>query len=298
MNISQQLKGILITTLGVIILSPDALLIRLLHADTWTVVFWRGLVFGLGICILMFLIYRKDTIKQFKKIGKAGVLIGLIFGFSSIFFTIAVQNTSISNTLVIISTSPAFAALFSWIYLKEKVPLRTWITMLVIFLAIATILLNGFQTGGTFGNLSALGTAILIAVSFTFTRKHKEINMVPAMAISGVVAITISSIVAISTKSSLVLETDAVPYLILAGFVVTIAFALITLGPRYITAPEVSLIMPLETVLGTYLGWIFLSEIPANLTIIAGIIVILALGIHAWLSLQVDKNPLSKSGNK
>ncbi|MEE9325720.1 MAG: DMT family transporter [Cocleimonas sp.] len=291
MNISQQLKGILITTLGVIILSPDALLIRLLHADTWTVVFWRGLVFSLGICILMLIIYRRNTFQQFKKIGKPGIAIGLIFGFSSIFFTTAVQNTSISNTLVIISTSPAFAALFSWIYLKEKVPLKTWVTMFIIFFTISAILYNGFQVGGTFGNISALGTAILIAVSFTFTRKYKETNMVPAMAISGVVAITVSSIVAVFSHSSLTLETDAIPYLIIAGFVVTIAFALITLGPRYITAPEVSLIMPLETVLGTYLGWIFLNEIPSNLTIMGGIVVILALSVHAWLSLKANKYP-------
>jgi drug/metabolite transporter (DMT)-like permease len=294
MNISQQLKGILITTLGVIILSPDALLIRLLHADTWTVVFWRGLVFGLGICILMFIIYRRNTFQQFEKIGKPGIAIGLIFGFSSIFFTTAVQNTSISNTLVIISTSPVFAALFSWIYLKEKVPFRTWLTMFIIFIAIAAILYNGFQVGGTFGDISAMGTAILIAISFTFTRKYKEVNMVPAMAISGIVAITVSSIVAISTHSSLKLEADAIPYLIIAGFVVTIAFALITLGPRYITAPEVSLIMPLETVLGTYLGWIFLKEIPSNLTIIGGVVVILALAIHAWLSLKANKYPPGK----
>lgn len=289
MNISQQLKGILITTLGVIILSPDALLIRLLHADTWTVVFWRGLVFGIGICILMLIIYRQNTFRQFIKIGKPGIAIGLIFGFSSMFFTTAVQNTSISNTLVIISTSPAFAALFSWIYLKEKVQLRTWVTMFIIFIAIAAILYNGFQVGGTLGDLSALGTAILIAVSFTFTRKYKEINMVPAMAISGVVAITVSSVVAVVTNNSLKLESDAIPYLILAGFVVTIAFALITLGPRYITAPEVSLIMPLETVLGIYLSWIFLNEIPSKLTIIGGIVVILALAIHAWLSLSANK---------
>ena len=43
LNMSDHLKGLLITTLGVLILSPDALLIRLLHADTWTVIFWRGI---------------------------------------------------------------------------------------------------------------------------------------------------------------------------------------------------------------------------------------------------------------
>ena len=283
-NMSQHLKGLLITTLGVLILSPDALLIRLLNADTWTVVFWRGLAFSIGTTLIMLLIYRKDTIKQFIKIGKPGLIIGVIFGFSSLFFTAAIQNTSIANTLVIVSTSPAFAALFSWIFLKEKIHIRTFITMIIIFAAIAMIMWNSLKADGFWGDLSAVGTSILIAISFTFTRKHKETNMVPAMALSGIISACVAAIIATSTHAALSLATESIPYLILAGIVVSTAFALITLGPRYITAPEVSLIMPLETVFGSYLGWFFLSEKPATVTLIGGVIIILTLIMHTWIS--------------
>ena len=282
----QHLKGILITTLGVIILSPDALLIRLLYADTWTVVFWRGFVFSIGTILLMLLMYKKNTLQQFKKIGKPGLLIGVIFGFSSLFFTAAIQNTSISNTLVIIGTSPMFAALFSWIFLGEKIRLRTWVAMLIIFGAIIAIMSNSAQQGGFWGDLSAFGTAIMMAVSFTLTRRHKEINMVPAMALSGMIAVIIAAPVLLSIGGTFALAPKAIPYLIIAGVIVTLAFALITLGPRYMPAPEVSLIMPLETVLGSYLGWIFLNEKPAMLTLIGGFIVISTLSVHAWLSLK------------
>lgn len=286
LKISQHLKGILITTLGVIILSPDALLIRLLNADTWTVVFWRGLVFSIGISILMLVIYRGNTIKQFIKIGKPGLLIGLIFGFSSLFFTTAIQNTSIANTLVIISTSPMFAALFSRVFLKERISSITWISMVVITVAIIIIMSSSFDGSGLWGDLSACGTAILMAVSFTLTRRHKDINMVPAMALSGLVGATIAGVVISSTAGTFHLAAEVIPYLILAGFVVTLAFALITLGPRYMPAPEVSLIMPLETVLGSYLGWLFLNEKPSTFTLVGGIIVIITLTIHSWLSLK------------
>lgn len=297
--ISQHLKGILITTLGVVILSPDALLIRLLNADTVTVVFWRGLVFSIGITLLMLLMYRGLTFQQFKKIGKPGLLIGLIFGFSSLFFTASVQNTSIGNTLVIISTSPIFAAIFSWYYLGEKVHKRTMIAIVIVLLAIVMIMSNSFfndgvgdgfktggSTGGFWGDVSALGTAVLMAISFTLTRKYKETNMVPAMALSGLVAVVIAGSMSAAAASSLRLEQEVIPYLVLSGFVITGAFALITLGPRYIPAPEVSLIMPLETVLGSYLGWIFLSEKPPILTLIGGFIVILTLSVNAKLSLK------------
>ncbi len=283
---SDHLKGILITTLGVIILSPDALLIRLLNTDTWTAVYWRGIAFSIGILILMLLMYRQNTVKQFKKIGKAGLLIGLIFGFSSFCFTASVQNTSIANTLVIISTSPAFASLFSWLFLKEKVHLRTWVAMAIIFAAIILIVSKSFGSGSLVGDLFALGTSVFMAISFTLTRHHKHINMVPAMVISGFVAAIGAAIIISQTTESYALSDAAIPYLILGGAVVTIAFALITLGPRYISAPEVSLIMPLETVMGAYLGWVFLSEEPSKMTMIGGFIILLTLFTHAWLSLK------------
>jgi len=292
-QISQHLKGILITTLGVLILSPDALLIRLLNTDTWTAVFWRGLAFSGGVIIIMLLMYRQNIFKQFKKIGKAGLLIGLIFGLSSLCFTASIQNTNISNTLVLISTSPVFSSLFSWFFLKEKVHARTLIAMIVIFAAIALIMSNSYTTDGFLGDLAALGSAVFIATSFTLTRRHKEVNMVPAMAISGVVSALIAALVIGQTAGSFHLDQEVIPYLILGGLVISTAFALITLGPRYISAPEVSLIMPLEIVFGSYLGWFFLAEKPSSTTIIGGIIVISTLTIHAWLSLKKNKLNLS-----
>lgn len=288
MHISDHLRGILLTTAGVVILSPDAILIRFLKADTLTVIFWRGIVFAIGIVILMLLLYRKDTVKQFIKVGKSGLLIGFVFGLSTLCFTYAIQNTSISNTLVIYSTSPMFAALFSWVFLKEKIKLITWVAMFIITGAIMAIMSNSLGSTGFLGDIGALGTSIFSAISFTITRRYKEVNMIPAMAISGLVVVIIVIPFITITGTTLLLLPSVIPYLILGGITVTIAFALITLGPRYMPAPEVALILPLETVLGSYLGWIFLKEEPTILTIFGGIVVIATLCIHAWLSLQND----------
>ncbi len=293
MQISDHLKGILLTTAGVIILSPDAILMRLLNADTWTILFWRGITFSFGITLLMFLMYRRDTIRQFMKIGKPGIIMGIIFSLSTLCFTVAIQNTSISNALVIISTSPMFGALFSWIFLKEKIKVITWIAMLVIFAAIVTIMSNSFASGGLLGDISAFGTSIFMATSFTITRRYKAVNMVPAMAISGVMATLIAIPLIITSTDSFLLSSNAIPYLIATGVFVTIAFALITLGPRYMPAPEVGLIMPLETVLGSYLGWLYLKEEPSLLTLVGGVVVIVTLIIHALLSLKKQKTNTS-----
>ncbi len=283
---SQHLKGLLITILGVFILSPDALLIRLANSDTWTILFWRGLLFSFGIFLVILLTYRNTTLQQFKNIGKRGIVLGFLFGLSTIFFVTGVQYTSIANALVIISTSPVFAALLSWAFLKEKTNLRTWITMFVIIGATSAIMLNSFKHGGFWGDMSALATSVLLAINFTITRQAKDINMIPAMAIAGLTTTAISAIVIAFTTSPLLLEAQAIPYLWMMGLVTTLAFSLITLGPRYMPAADVGMIMPLETVFGAYLAWVFLSEAPSNHVVIGGGVIMFTLIIHAWFTLR------------
>jgi drug/metabolite transporter (DMT)-like permease len=283
---SQHLKGLLITLLGVFILSPDALLIRLANSDTWTILFWRGLLFAFGIILIILIIYRRATFQQFRKIGKRGILLGILFGLSTIFFVTGVQYTSIANALVIISTSPVFAALLSWAFLKEKTNLRTWITMFIIITATAAIMFNSFKHGGFWGDMSALITSMLLAINFTITRQAKNINMVPAMAIAGLTTTAISAIIIAFTTSPLFLNAPAIPYLWMMGVVITLAFSLITLGPRYMPAAEVGMIMPLETVFGSYLAWIFLSEEPSIYVIVGGGIIMTTLMIHAWFTVK------------
>jgi len=283
---SQHLKGLLITVLGVFILSPDALLVRLANSDTWTILFWRGLLFALGITLITFLTYRSTTIRQFIKIGRRGVLLGFLFGWSTIFFVTAVQYTSIANALVIISISPVFSALLSWKFLGEKTSLRTWITMLIIIGATFAIMFNSFKHGGFWGDMSALMTAALLAINFTITRQAKNINMVPAMAIAGLTTSAVSALVIAFGLSPLFLGAPAIPYLLLMGLVTTLAFSLITLGPRYMPAAEVGMVMPLETFFGAYLAWVFLNEVPSMHVIIGGSIIIATLIIHAWLTLR------------
>lgn len=145
---------------------------------------------------------------------------------------------------------------------------------------------NSFASGGLVGDISAFGTSIFMATTFTIMRRYKEVNMVPAMAISGIAATLMAIPLIIASTSSFLLTANAIPYLIATGILVPIAFALITLGPRYMPAPEVGLIMPLETVLGSYLGWLFLKEQPSELTLIGGILVIATLIIHTSLSLK------------
>lgn len=279
------LKGLLMTVFAVIILSPDSVLIRLVEdaspeVDSWTVLFWRGLLYAVGVSLLVFIKYRSKTIKEFQNIGKGGLLIGFFSGISTGTFVFAIVYTSIANALVIISTGPIMIAIVSWFLLKEKSSLITWASMIIVFIGIYIVMSGNFGGDKLVGDLFALATAVMMGFTFTLTRKYKTINMVPVNAIGGVIAAFIAFIMA----NKIAVPIEVFKYVLAMGTILSISFSLITIAPRYMPAAEVGMIMPLETVLGTLIAWYVINEEPTANAIIGGSIVIVTLFLHSWYS--------------
>ena len=124
---------------GVSILSMDALALRLSSASPWAMCFWRGPFMAIALFIGLRVYYGRSWIRHCRAIGWFGILIALLLGGRHVLFVIAVSYTTIADVVVIVSTTPLFAALFSAIFLKERTPLRTWIAILAALGGIAVI---------------------------------------------------------------------------------------------------------------------------------------------------------------
>ena len=291
---TRHLKGLLMSVFAVVILSPDSVLIRLVEeaspeVDSWTVLFWRGLLYALGVSLLVFIKYGSKTIAEFKNIGKGGLVIGFFSGISTGTFVFAIVYTSIANALVIISTGPIMIAIVAWFLLKEKSSVITWTSMIIVFIGIYIVMSGSFGGKNLVGDFFALITAVMMGFTFTLTRKYKHINMVPVNAIGGLIAALIAFVMA----NQISVPAEVVGYIIAMGAILSISFSLITIAPRYMPAAEVGMIMPLETVLGSLIAWYFISEVPSTNAIIGGTIVIVTLFLHSWYSTRLAKNQLS-----
>lgn len=290
---TRHLKGLLMSVFAVVILSPDSVLIRLVEeaspeVDSWTVLFWRGLLYAVGVSLLVFMKYGSKTIAEFKNIGKGGLVIGFFSGISTGTFVFAIVYTSIANALVIISTGPIMIAIVAWFLLKEKSSVITWTSMIIVFIGIYIVMSGSFGGKNLVGDFFALITAVMMGFTFTLTRKYKHINMVPVNAIGGLIAALIAFVMA----NQISVPAEVVGYIIAMGAILSISFSLITIAPRYMPAAEVGMIMPLETVLGSLIAWYFISEVPSTNAIIGGTIVIVTLFLHSWYSTRLAKNQL------
>lgn len=277
------LKGALIAGAGVLAISPDSLLIRLITADPWTLLFWRGLLSALAILIGLAVLHRGRLVDHFQAIGRTGLWLAVLFGAGNILFILSITSTKVANTLFIVSSAPLFAAIISRIFLREVVPARTWLAIAAALAGIAVIASADLDQGrrSLLGDLAAVGTAISMAASFALARKGRANSMVPAVALAAL----LTAVVAWPLAAPLDVGAGDRIYLAVMGLVVLpLGFALVTLGPRYLPAPEVSLLLLVEAILGPFWVWLVVGENPGPTVLAGGGIVIatlVLLNLHA-----------------
>ncbi|MDC3391869.1 DMT family transporter [Candidatus Thioglobus sp.] len=281
---NNHLKGLLIAFFGVLMLTPDPVLVRLADAETFTILFWRGIFYALGVLAILFATYRKNTFKELKNIGRPGIWIGILSGIGGVTFIAAIQYTSIAKVLVIISTAPMVVAIISWVIINEKPKLYTWISMLIIVTGIYIVMKGDTGTLNVMGSSLAVISIIAGGYSFALTRKYSNVNMVPAMIVNALVV----SGVGLAFSSSFYLPFDSLMYVIAGGILLAIAFSLITLAPRFIPASEVAMFMPLGTIFGIISAWLVINEQPSSSSILGGSIVVITLFFHAWYSSKLQ----------
>ena len=290
---SNYTKGILITGLGVLVLSPDGLLLRLITEDVLTITFWRGLFYSFGMFIVLSLYYRRKILNAFFKIGRPGLLLAVLYFLGNLSFIFSISHTAVANTLFIVSTTPLFAAMISWLFLKKHVSRNTWIAIGIASMGII-IICSGetLMPNAHLGNMAGLFGAFTLACSFTVIGENRDRDLLPSFVLGGfLMAICLEPFVSPYSTSD-----QNLYYLFLMGFVMLpIAATLMFMGPKFISAPEVGLMMLLESILGPLWVWMVLNEYPGDLVLVGGGIVLITLFTHGYLALRAERAKVLES---
>ena len=141
-HLTDQQKGSLMAFVAVMFITPDSLFIRLSNVDTWGLVFYRGIIPFFTVFLVMLLIYQFNFFKILFKSGYHGIIYILTFSLTNITFVVSIQNTNVANTLVMIATAPMLSAILGAVFLKEPPDKKTWISIIITFLAIIFIFLT------------------------------------------------------------------------------------------------------------------------------------------------------------
>ena len=288
--LSHHLKGVMITALGVLIISPDGLLTRLIEVDHWTLIFWRAILMAFGMGLLTCFFHPKNTWRAYKSIGGHGLAMVVFYTFGTISFVTAITHTSVANTLIILSTTPLFAALIGLVVFSEVIKLRTWCAIFLVAIGIYVISSDGNNQGATlYGDVAAMFGAFFLAAGFTVVRRKPTISVFPVFSIAGLV----TALVVLPLAQPLSITQQDMGFLIIMGvYMLPLGTALMYLGPKYIPASEVGLMLLLESVLGPTWVWLVLGENPGSRTLIGGAIILSTLAINTLWAMN------SRSGKR
>lgn len=271
---SEYMKGLLYTALGVLVLSFDSLMIRLIGAQSFDLLFWRGLFLSLMVLLWCRFSIPDQPILTF---DRALIRSALLFTASTICFVSAVSLTSVTNVLVMISTQPLFAAVFGRIFLKENPPPITWVAIFISMMGISWVLLGSWNSPNIIGDIIGLGCSIALAGKFVSDRAAGTRNMTPGLILSGAVTASIGFFAGHPME---IINNGWGWMLLHCIIIVPISFILITLGPRRIPAAEVGMLMLLETAIGPLWMWLWLNEIPSQRAVEGGTLVVATLLLH------------------
>ncbi len=283
-ELPQHLKGLIITALGVLIISPDGLLTRLIHVDHWTLIFWRGLLLSFGMWILTSLVHPNRTWQAYRGMGQHGLLMVVLYSIGTVAFITAITHTSVANTLIILSTTPLFAALIGFVVLREKIELRTWCAIFLVALGVYVISSDSDnQTATLFGDIAAMVGAFFLASGFTVVRVKPTISVFPVISTSGLV----TAVIILPLAQPFVVTQQDMGFLLIMGiYMLPVGTALMYIGPKYIPASEVGLMLLLESVLGPTWVWLALDEKPGLSTFIGGAIILGTLALNTLWAMQ------------
>lgn len=275
-------KGLLITAIGGLTLTIDIPLIRLADGGAWTILLLRTGT-TLVAALIIWAVWRSLSRNAPQLIpGWSGLVVALCYGLTSVTFVISIYHTTTANLVFILAFNTVFAALLSWLFLKERPRLVTVMAMLAMILGVAIIVGDSIGTGHLFGDLMALCSAFFIALAITISRASGK-----DMGFTSLIGVILPLVVAVFMVSGEGFQVNAPWWIIFNGAVIMpISFFCLANGPKYISGPEVAMFYLLETVLAPVWMWMIFAETPSRNSLIGGAILIVTLVAHSLWQLH------------
>ena len=279
MKFLYKVPGYLLLLFGGFCLSWGGFIVRSFETtNAWEILLLRSSFFFLAISTFLLLIYKKDSAKIIIKSGLPALLGGFVMSFSFIAFVFAMINTSVANVVFIISTQTMFLAAFGFFYLKEKVSLIGFISIILAMSGITIMIGDSMSSGTLFGNLVALTIPISFSILVMIIRKNSNLDLVPAIWYASVFSFTYAIV--------MVESFNFTNHDIFMGFLLGVpqlgfGFICITIGSKTTRSVTIGLLMLTETIFAPIWVWLFLNEIPPLSVFLGGMIIIFAIIIKS-----------------
>ena len=254
------------------------------HLIPWQYIFGRGLTIFILLNLYLYFEEGKNFYKNYYKMGISGLIGGSGLGIAMISFMFSITNTSAAITLLCLAAMPFFTALLAFLFLKEKISLNVWISILIATIGIGIMAVGNTSEASLIGFVFGMTSSIGFAVFSVSLRWRKETPKFTTTAFAGFFCFILASIIILTNDYVFFASSYNSSLFSLHGTLVCLGLILYSIGSKAIPAAELTLLSLTEVIGGIFWVWLPLfgiNEIPTTNTIIGGFFLFVSLTYYS-----------------
>jgi drug/metabolite transporter (DMT)-like permease len=273
--------GVGLALAGALILTPDALLMRISGMSTFQMVGWRGLCLGL-IFLTAWALTSKTWRTDLAILGSSTAIIVVACQvMNATLFPMGIAIAPVAPVLLGVATVPVWSALMArWMY-GETASRATWIAIALVISGLTIAISDKGEAAldayALAGAVCGLGVAFALALIFVTLRHNPSLPLLLVIGLGSLISGTSGLLIAGPAQM-----TDGTVWAVLlsALLILPLSFFALNEAPRHTTAANVSLLLLLETVLAPLWVWLGIGEAPSPRMIVGGAVVIVTLAVY------------------
>ena len=253
----------------------------------WQYLFARGLIIFIILNFYLYLNEGTNFVKNYLRIGLSGMVGSVGLASAMMSFIWSITHTSVAITLLCLAAMPLITALLGFIFLKEKISIHTWISIVIAAIGIYIMAMNDQKIGNITGLVFGLASAFGFAIYSISLRWRKETPQFTTVSLAGLICALFSFYIIIQSNSSLFSSSKNEMLFSLHGTLVCIGLILYSIGSKHLPAAELTLLSLTEVIGGIFWVWLPLfgiNEVPSTNTIIGGFLIFISLIYYSLLT--------------
>ena len=253
----------------------------------WQYLFARGLIIFIILNFYLYLNEGTNFVKNYLRIGLSGMVGSVGLASAMMSFIWSITHTSVAITLLCLAAMPLITALLGFIFLKEKISINTWISIVIAAIGIYIMAMNDQKIDNTTGLVFGLTSAFGFSIFSISLRWRKETPQFTTVSLAGLICALFSFYIIIQSNSSLFSSSKNEMLFSLHGTLVCIGLILYSIGSKHLPAAELTLLSLTEVIGGIFWVWLPLfgiNEVPSTNTIIGGFLIFISLMYYSLLT--------------
>ena len=250
------------------------------HMVPWQYIFGRGLTIFIILNLYLYFEEGFNFYKNYKKIGRSGIIGGCGLGIAMITFIYSITNTSAAVTLLCLAAMPFFTAILAYLFLKERISINVWVSIFIATVGIAIMAFGNTEKNSIIGFFFGLASSVGFSIFSVSLRWRKETPKFTTVAIAGLFCFIFAAIMILLNEQTFFSSSYNSSMFSLHGTLVCLGLILYSIGSKAIPAAELTLLSLTEVIGGIFWVWLPLfgiNEVPSTNTIVGGFFLFVSL---------------------